>query len=99
MSTFLKPVGPVPSPGVPAPTGRNITAQGKVPRAAALGYAPPHPVSPEWAEPLAGQARIVDAVERRLSVMRELEAVVSANIQRATNLHHSILQKSLTGTC
>ena len=35
--------------------------------------------------PLAEQARIVAEVERRLSVVEELEAVVSANLQRAFN--------------
>jgi hypothetical protein len=36
-------------------------------------------------------------VERRLSVLDELEAVVSANLQRATRLRQSILQKAFTG--
>jgi len=81
----------------PAPTGRNITAQGKAPRAAALGYAPPDPVSPEGAKPSAGQTRIAAAVERRMSVVEELEAVVSANLQRATRLRQSILQKAFAG--
>ena len=47
--------------------------------------------------PLAEQARIVAEVERRLSVVEELEAVVSANLQRATRLRQSILQKAFTG--
>jgi len=47
--------------------------------------------------PLAEQRRIVAEVERRLSVMEELEAVVSANLQRATRLRQSILQKAFTG--
>jgi hypothetical protein len=39
--------------------------------------------------------------ERRLSVVEELESVVSANLQRATCLRQSILQKAFTGelTC
>ena len=41
-------------------------------------------------------ARIVAEVERRLSVVEELESVVSANLQRATRLQ-SILQKAFTG--
>jgi type I restriction enzyme S subunit len=51
--------------------------------------------------PLAEQMRIVAEVERRLSVVEELEAVVSANLQRATRLRQSILQKAFTGelTC
>lgn len=47
--------------------------------------------------PLAEQRRIVAEVERRLSVVEELESVVSANLQRATRLRQSILQKAFTG--
>jgi type I restriction enzyme S subunit len=47
--------------------------------------------------PLAEQTRIVAEVERRLSVVEELESVVSANVQRAIRLRHSILQKAFTG--
>ncbi len=47
--------------------------------------------------PLAEQPRIVDAVERRLSVAEEFETVVSANLQRATRLRQAILQKAFTG--
>jgi type I restriction enzyme, S subunit len=47
--------------------------------------------------PLAEQTRIVAEVERRLSVVVELEAVVSANLQRATRLRQSILQKAFMG--
>jgi type I restriction enzyme S subunit len=47
--------------------------------------------------PLAEQTRIVAEVERRLSVVAELEAVVSANLQRASRLRQSILQKAFTG--
>jgi type I restriction-modification system DNA methylase subunit len=39
---------------------------------------------------------IVD-VERRLSVVEQLEAVVSANLLRATRLRQSILQKVFSG--
>ena len=46
---------------------------------------------------LAGQTRIVAEVERRLSVVEELKSVVSANLQRATRLRQSILQKAFTG--
>ena len=46
---------------------------------------------------LAEQTRIVAEVERRLSVVEELEVVVSANLQRATRLRQSILQKAFTG--
>jgi len=47
--------------------------------------------------PLAEQTRIVAEVERRLSVVEELEAVVAANLQRATRVRQSILQKAFTG--
>ena len=47
--------------------------------------------------PLPEQTRIVAEVERRLSVVEELESVVSANLQRATRLRQSILQKAFTG--
>ena len=47
--------------------------------------------------PLAEQIRIVAEVERRLSVVEELEAAVSANLQRATRLRQAILQKAFTG--
>lgn len=47
--------------------------------------------------PLVEQTRIVAEVERRLSVVEELEAVVTTNLQRATRLRQSILQKAFTG--
>ncbi len=47
--------------------------------------------------PLAEQHRIVAEVERRLSVVEELEAVVNANLQRATRLRQSILAKAFEG--
>ena len=47
--------------------------------------------------PLAEQGRIVAEVERRLSVVEESEAVVSANLRRATRLRQSILQKAFKG--
>ena len=43
---------------------------------------------------LSEQKRIVEEVERRLSVIEELEATVSTNLQRATRLRQSILQKA-----
>jgi len=46
---------------------------------------------------LAEQTRIVAEVERRLSVVEELEAVVAANLQRAARLRQSILQKAFAG--
>lgn len=44
--------------------------------------------------PLAEQIRIVAEVERRLSVVDELESVVKANLQRANRLRQSILQQA-----
>jgi len=47
--------------------------------------------------PIAEQSWIVTEVERRLSVVEELEAVVSANFQRGTRLRQSILQCAFEG--
>jgi len=47
--------------------------------------------------PLAEQTRIVAEAERRLSVVEELEAAVNANLQRATRLRQSILQRAFCG--
>jgi type I restriction enzyme S subunit len=43
------------------------------------------------------QERVVAEVERRLSVVEELSALVTANLQRATRLRQSILQQAFTG--
>jgi type I restriction enzyme, S subunit len=47
--------------------------------------------------PVTEQKRIVAEVERRLSVVEELEAVVSGNLQRAARLRQAILQKAFEG--
>jgi type I restriction enzyme S subunit len=47
--------------------------------------------------PLAEQYRIVAEVDRRLSVVDELERVVEVNLQRAKNLRQSILQRAFSG--
>jgi type I restriction enzyme S subunit len=47
--------------------------------------------------PLAEQTRIVAEVERRLSVVEELETAVKTNLQRATRLRQSILQQAFRG--
>lgn len=47
--------------------------------------------------PLAEQKRIVEEVERRLSVVEELEALVTTNLQRATRLRQAVLHKAFTG--
>lgn len=44
--------------------------------------------------PLTEQTRIVAEVERRLSVIDELETLVTANLTRATHLRQSILQQT-----
>jgi type I restriction enzyme S subunit len=41
--------------------------------------------------PLAEQTRIVAEVDRHLSIIEELEAIVTANIGRAIRLHQSVL--------
>ena len=43
------------------------------------------------------QKRIVAEVERRLSVVEELEAVVNANLQRTTRFRQSILHLAFKG--
>ena len=47
--------------------------------------------------PLAEQKRIVEEVERRLSVIEEMEAAVAANLKRANHLRQSILKKAFEG--
>ena len=43
--------------------------------------------------PLAEQTRLAEEVERRLTVVEELQAVVSANLRRATRLRQSIIER------
>lgn len=47
--------------------------------------------------PLAEQQRIVAEVERRLSVIDELEAVVETNLKRAERLRQAILKRAFEG--
>lgn len=47
--------------------------------------------------PLAEQQRIVEEVERRLSVMDEVEAALEANLKRAERLRQSILKRAFMG--
>ena len=47
--------------------------------------------------PLAEQHRIVAEVERRLSVVQELEATVQANLKRAERLRQAILKQAFQG--
>jgi type I restriction enzyme S subunit len=43
--------------------------------------------------PLAEQARIVAEVDRHLSIIREVEAEVDANLKRAQALRQSVLSR------
>lgn len=47
--------------------------------------------------PLAEQQRIVEEVERRLSVVDELEKTIGENLKRADRLRQSILKKAFSG--
>jgi type I restriction enzyme S subunit len=47
--------------------------------------------------PLVEQGRMVVEVERRLSEVEELSALVESNLKRATRLRQSILQKAFEG--
>lgn len=47
--------------------------------------------------PLTEQQHIVDEVERRLSVIEEIEKLVDANLHRAARLRQSILQRAFSG--
>jgi type I restriction enzyme S subunit len=47
--------------------------------------------------PPAEQQRIVAEVERRLSMVEELEALVSASLQRAGRLRQAVLQRAFVG--
>ena len=47
--------------------------------------------------PLAEQGQIVTEVERRLSVIEELETAVGANLTRADRLRQSILSQAFSG--
>ena len=46
---------------------------------------------------LAEPTRIMANAARRLSVVEELEAMVTTNLQRATRLRQAVLQKAFTG--
>lgn len=47
--------------------------------------------------PLAEQERIVEEVERRLSVIEQMEASVETNLKRAESLRQSILRQAFSG--
>jgi type I restriction enzyme S subunit len=47
--------------------------------------------------PLAEQERIVAEVERRLSIVEEVEATVAADLKRAERLRQAILQRAFSG--
>jgi type I restriction enzyme S subunit len=46
--------------------------------------------------PHAEQSRIVAEVERRLSIIEELESAITASLQRATRLRQSVLQRAFS---
>ena len=48
--------------------------------------------------PLREQHRIVAEVDRRLSIVREVEAEVDANLKRAQTLRQAVLARAFTGT-
>jgi type I restriction enzyme, S subunit len=47
--------------------------------------------------PLAEQEQIVAEVERRLSILQEVEAEVEANLKRAARLRQAILKRAFEG--
>ena len=47
--------------------------------------------------PLTEQLRIVAEVDRRLSIVREVEAEVDANLKRAQALRQAVLQRAFGG--
>lgn len=47
--------------------------------------------------PLAEQKRIVEEIERRLSVVEEVETLVTINLQRTTRLRQSVLHQAFSG--
>ena len=47
--------------------------------------------------PIEEQLRIVEEVERRLSVLQELEQTIEANLKRAGRLRQAILKRAFEG--
>ncbi len=47
--------------------------------------------------PKSEQVRIISEIDRRLSILRETESQVDANLQRAARLRHSILSSAFSG--
>jgi len=43
------------------------------------------------------QQRIADEVDRRISLVREIETQIDANLQRADRLRQSILKRAFSG--
>jgi len=72
----------------------NRVARGVAVKGVNIGDVKPCPV---FLPPSAEQQRIVAEVERRLSVVEEIGEVVNTNLQRATRLRQSILQRAFEG--
>ena len=55
-------------------------------------------VWPTVAPPLRVQASVVAEVDRRLSIVREVEAEVDANLKRAQALRQAVLARAFSGS-
>ncbi len=69
-------------------------ARGVAVKGVNIGEVRPAPIA---VPPFAEQRRIVAEVERRLSVIDELETLVTASVKRAERLRQSILHRAFTG--
>jgi len=48
--------------------------------------------------PLVEQRKIIEELERRFSIIEEVEAIIEANLKRAERLRQSILKQAFSGT-
>lgn len=81
--------------GDPAYNVSNASVVDRVPRrgASVVGRLPSNGAAPTGRKTITEQTRIMAEMERRLSVVGELESVVTGNLQRAARLRQSILFK------